>query len=34
MEAEVDLLGVREGERVKVGVGDEEGGIAIVPAKL
>ena len=43
-ETEIDLLGVRETEREllgdrdveeeRVGVGDEEGGIPIVPAKL
>ena len=31
---DTELLGVREGERDKVGEGDVEGGMPIVPAKL
>ena len=31
---DTELLGVRDGERVRVGEGEVEGGIPIVPAKL
>ena len=31
---DIELLGVRDGERVRVGVGEVEGGTPIVPAKL
>ena len=34
LDTEVDLLGLRETEDDKVGVGEEEGGLPIVPAKL
>jgi len=31
---DTELLGVRDGERVRVGEGEVEGGMPIVPAKL
>ena len=31
---DIELLGVRDRERVRVGVGEVEGGTPIVPAKL
>ena len=31
---DIELLGVFEGERVRVGVGEVEGGTPIVPTKL